>query len=167
MEDTILFKLPFDQGMAIRDRGEPPVNGRCGSRMGEILLQFLLVNQILSHAQYQFCTDFFRQFLAPFHIAIHDMDMHTLERTTLAGDEVVIGSFYISFERGDVPDKKKVVAHGFYTVRSNENDTWVKFTSNTYQFKVHLQNLAPPAATISHEGHIAEFGPISFQSVQS
>ncbi|MCU0632531.1 MAG: hypothetical protein MUC66_06115 [Methanolinea sp.] len=166
-ECTPVSIFPFNQGTAIRERGDPPVNGRCESRMGEILLQFLLTHQVISHADPTVHTDFFRQFLAPFHIAVHEVDMHTLERTTLAGDEVVIGSFYLNFEREVSSGRERVVAQGLFTVRRNGNEAWVKFTSSTYQFKVHLQGLDLPSATVSQEGQITEVGPISLHPVHT
>jgi len=155
------FSLPFNQRMGIRDRGEPPVNGRCESRMGEILLQFLLAHQVISHTDCGCQSDFFRQFLAPFHIAVRDVDIHILERTTLGGDEVAIGSFYLCFEREGSSAGKNVAAQGLYTVRCNGCDTWVKFTSSTYQFRVHIRGPDPASVTISHNGQVIETGPLS------
>jgi len=154
------FSLPFTQDMEIRDWGDTPVNGRCDSRMGEILLQFLLAQQVIS------CTDcgcqsgFFRQFLALFNIAVRDVDIHILERTTLGEDEVTIGSFYLCFERDGASGGKSVAAHGLYTVRRNVSDTWVKFTSSTYQFRVHIRGPDPASVTITHNGQVIKTGPL-------
>ncbi|OPX74280.1 MAG: hypothetical protein A4E39_00653 [Methanoregulaceae archaeon PtaB.Bin152] len=154
------FSLPFTQGMEIRDWGDTPVNGRWDSRMGEILLQFLLAHQVLSCTDCGCQSDFFRQFLAPFNITVHDVDIHILERTTLGGDEVTIGSFYLCFERGGAPAGKSVAAQGLYTVRCNDSDTWVKFTSSTYQFRVHIRGPDPASVTITHNGQVIETGPL-------
>jgi hypothetical protein len=165
-EYTHDFSLPFTNGKEFRDWGDTPVNGRCDSRMGEILLQFLLAYQVISHSDLACQVDFFRQFLASFDIVVQDVDMHILERTNLGGEEVTIGSFYLNFKREGHFSGENVLAQGLYTVRCSESETWVKFTSRTYQFKVHLKGHSPPSATLSHEGRIMEIGPITIDPAQ-
>ncbi|OPX71136.1 MAG: hypothetical protein A4E38_01180 [Methanoregulaceae archaeon PtaB.Bin108] len=142
------------------------MNGRCDSRIGEILLQSLLVNGIFTKGEHPCHLDFFRQFLSPFGIVVHEVDMHILEKTTLAEDKVVIGSFSLRFERTGSQPGQRVAAQGLFTARSNGYDTQVKFTSSTYQFKVHIIGQDPPAMILSHNNFTVKMEPIPFPSGQ-
>lgn len=142
------------------------MNGRCDSRIGEILLQSLLVNGIFSQEDHPCHLEFFRQFLSPFGIVVHEVDIHILEKTTLAEDNVVIGSFSLRFDRTGSQPSHRVAAQGLFTARSNGYDTQVKFTSSTYQFKVHIIGQDPPAVILSHNNLTVKMEPIPFPSAQ-
>lgn len=108
--------------------------------------------------------DSIRQFLSLFGIRIGEIDIHVLEKNTLVQDRVTIGTFFLNFERMEEGSWKKVNAQGIFTIRDNEKDVWVKFTSPVYTFKVHFHNRNSPAATLVRGDEVIQVGPLGLDT---
>ncbi|MCQ8893024.1 MAG: hypothetical protein NQU46_00075 [Methanolinea sp.] len=135
------------------------MNGRDHTRTGEFLLQFLLADQVCSTRDPPLSPRFLQEFISPYGIRVGEIDIHVLEKNTFMQDKVTIGTFFLTFEReGDEPGRK-VDAQGIFTVRDSGKETWIKFTSSAYSFKVHLRKGAIPLATLTGQDRVIQLGP--------
>lgn len=131
-------------------REDTGMNEADGARDGEHLLQFLLADQACYTRDPPLSQEFLQQLLSRFDIRIREVELHVLEKNYIMHDRVIIGTFFLNFEREGAGTKRKVYAQGIFTVRDSGREARIKFTSPAYTFTVHFQKDDTPAVTLVH-----------------
>ena len=141
--------------------GYPVVTDSWQSRIGELLLQSYLAARFLSLDEGNATSDSITKSLSLYGIAVHEIEIHIIEKNFMGRDEVIIGTFVLDFQRGVGNKFARVYSQGLITAMIREaGDVVVKFTSPTYQFMVRLGENSSSQKNEPIEGGFVELQPI-------